>query len=170
MFVAGIVLGDPHAPFKADVRRFLGSLASIGEIVVFVVLGLTVDVHSLIASGEWLRGLIVAILLTFVVRPVVVGLLLLPIRLRWGERIFVAWAGLKGAVPILLGTFVISSGTGAAHRLYGMIFVVVVFSILVQGSLVPTVATLCQVPMRVIDPLPWSLGVRSERHPAACGR
>lgn len=170
VFVAGIVLGDPHAPFKNDVRRFLGSLASIGEVVVFVVLGLTVDVHGLLAGGAWLPGLIVAVLLTFVVRPVVVGLLLLPIRLRWGERIFAAWAGLKGAVPILLGMFVISSGAGEAHRLYGMIVMVVVFSILVQGGLVPTVAAACRVPMRVVDPLPWSLGVRFRTAPSGVRR
>ncbi|HEX5406919.1 MAG TPA: cation:proton antiporter [Pseudonocardiaceae bacterium] len=164
-FVAGILVGDPHSPFKADVRRFHSSLAGIAEIVVFVVLGLTVHVRELAHGGVWLLGLVLAVLLTFVVRPLLVGLLLVAIRLRWGERVFVAWAGLKGAVPILLGTFVISSGVADAQRIYGLIFVVVAFSILVQGGLVPFVADRCRVPMRIVDPLPWTLGVRFRTPP-----
>ncbi|HVV19534.1 MAG TPA: potassium/proton antiporter [Pseudonocardiaceae bacterium] len=165
VFVAGILMGDANAPFKADIRRFHSSLASIAEIVVFVVLGLTVSVRDVIDGGVWWLGLVLAVLLTFVVRPVLVGLLLVPIRLRWGERAFVTWAGLKGAVPILLGTFVISSGIAEAQRIYGLIFVVVAFSILVQGGLVPFVADRCRVPMRVVDPLPWTLGVRFRTPP-----
>lgn len=165
VFVAGIVIGDPNAPFKNDVRRFHGSLASIAEIVVFVVLGLTVDLGGLIRGGVWLLGLVLAVLLTLVVRPVVVGLVLLPFRMRWGERAFAAWAGLKGAVPILLGTFVLSSGVADAQRIYGLIFVVVAFSILVQGGLVPFVAHRCRVPMRIVHPLPWTLGVRLRTPP-----
>lgn len=165
VFVAGILVGDPHAPFKGHIRRFHGSLASIAEVVVFVVLGLTVHVRGLADGGVWLLGLVLAVLLTFVVRPLLIGSLLLPISLRWGERVFVAWAGLRGAVPILLGTFVISSGVADAQRIYGLIFIVVVFSILVQGGLVPFVADRCRVPMRAVEPLPWTLGVRFRTPP-----
>ncbi|HEX3590634.1 MAG TPA: cation:proton antiporter [Pseudonocardiaceae bacterium] len=170
VFIAGILVGDASVPFKGDIRRFHASLASIAEIVVFVVLGLTVHIGGLADGAVWLLGVVLAVLLTFVVRPVVVGLLLLPIRLRWGERVFVAWAGLKGAVPILLGTFVISSDVADAQRIYGLIFVVVAFSILVQGGLVPVVAKRCGVPMRVVDPLPWTLGVRFRTPPQGVRR
>lgn len=170
VFVAGIVVGDAAVPFKGDIRRFHGSLAGIAEVVAFVVLGLTVHLGALAEGGVWLLGVVLALFLTFVVRPVVVGLLLLPIRLRWGERVFAAWAGLKGAVPILLGTFVVSSGVADAQRIYGVIFIVVAFSILVQGGLVPAVAERCQVPMRVVDPLPWTLGVRFRTPPQGVRR
>jgi cell volume regulation protein A len=98
--------------------------------------------------------------LAFVVRPVFVGLCLIPARLERNERNFVLFAGLKGAVPILLGSFILSANVPDAERLYGIVVVVVVFSVLVQGSLVPTVAGLLRVPMTTAAPRPWGLGVR----------
>ena len=61
----------------------------------------------------------------------------MPVRLRLDERGFVLWAGLKGAVPILLGTYVVSEHVHGADRVYGVIFVVVLVSVIVQGGLVP---------------------------------
>jgi cell volume regulation protein A len=75
----------------------------------------------------------------------------LPVRLDPRERLFVLWAGLKGAVPILLGVFILGGDVPDATRLYGIIFVVVAFSVIVQGSLVPTVASRLGVPLREID-------------------
>ena len=170
MFVAGIVAGDARAPYKGEIERFHAALASLAEIVAFIVLGLTVGLHTLPDGGAWVIGLTLAVLLTFVVRPLLVGLLLLPVRLAWGERVFVLWAGLKGAVPILLGTFLLSAGEPDATRLYAVIFVVVAFSVIVQGGLVPTVAARLRVPMATIEPEPWSLGVRFRREPRGLRR
>lgn len=170
VFLAGVIVGDAHAPYKGDIRRFHASLAGIAEIAVFVVLGLTMPLRTLLAGNVWLIGLILAVVLTFLVRPLVVGSLLLPIRMRWGERVFVAWAGLKGAVPILLGTYIVGSGITGAARIYGVIFVVVAFSILVQGGLIPTIAARGRVPMRAVEPLPWALGVRFRTPPQGVRR
>lgn len=170
VFIAGIIIGDEGAPYKADIRRFHSSLASIAEIVVFVVLGLTVDLRTLADGNAWLIGLGLAVLLSLVIRPLFVGLVLLPVRLRWGERIFVLWSGLKGAVPILLGTFVFGSGLPGTTRIYDVIFVVVAFSVLVQGGLVPWVASRCGVPMRKVEPTPWGLGLRFREPPTGLRR
>jgi potassium/hydrogen antiporter len=111
------------------------------------------------------------VLLTFVVRPLLVGLLLLlPVRLAWGERLFVVWAGLKGAVPILLGTFLLTASVPDATRLYAVVVVVVAFSVIVQGSLVPAVAARLDVPMRTVEPEPWTLGVRFRHEPRGLRR
>jgi len=115
-------------------------------------------------------GLGLAVLLTLMVRPMLVGLVLLPVRLAWGERLFVLWAGLKGAVPILLGTFLFTAAEPDATRLYGIIVVVVTFSVVVQGGLVPTVAARLRVPMQPIQPEPWSLGVRLRHEPSGLRR
>ena len=101
----------------------------------------------------------------FVIRPVLVGLCLVPARLGRNERGFVLFAGLKGAVPILLGSFLLAAGVADAQRLYGIVVVVVVFSVVVQGSLVPTVARLLRLPMRPVEPEPWALGVRLRDEP-----
>jgi cell volume regulation protein A len=84
--------------------------------------------------------------------------------------VFVLFSGLKGAVPILLGTFVVGSGLGDTTRVYDVIFVVVAFSVLVQGGLVPVVARWCGVPMREVEPTPWGLGVRFRRRPEGLRR
>ena len=106
-------------------------------------------------------------MLASIIRPVVVGLCLAPARLGRDELGFVLFAGLKGAVPILLGSFLVDAGVPGAQRLYGIIAVAVMFSVIVQGSLVPTAARLLRVPMRPVEPEPWALGVRLRDEP--CG-
>jgi cell volume regulation protein A len=148
VFVAGILVGDLRAPFKAEVDRFHSSLASLAEIIAFTMLGLTVSLSQLAHGDALLLGLALAVLLTLFVRPVLVGLLMVPIRLTRGERLFVLWSGLKGAVPILLGTYILSAAVPNAERLYQIVVVVVAFSVIVQGGLVPAIAARAGVPMR----------------------
>ena len=112
---------------------------------------------------SWIPGLVIGVVLAVVVRPVFVGLCLIPARLEPNELAFVLFAGLKGAVPILLGSFILAAHVPDAERLYGIVVVVVVFSVLVQGSLVPTVAGLLHLPMRTATTEPWALGVRLGR-------
>jgi cell volume regulation protein A len=170
VFVAGILLGDVHAPYKGEIERFHSSLASLAEIVAFAVLGLTVSVHDIVTTDRWAVGLLLAVVLAFVLRPLLVGPLLVPVRLRPGERFFVLWSGLKGAVPLLLGTYVLTSGVADAERLYGIIVVVVMFSVVVRAGSVPVVAERTGVPMRVVEPEPWALGMRFRDRPSGLRR
>lgn len=165
VFVAGIVLGDGRAPYKREIERFHSALASLAEIVAFVALGLTIDVADLARTSVWVPGLVLGLVLALVIRPVLVGLCLLPARLRRNESAFVLLAGLKGAVPILLGSFLLAAHLPDAERLYGIVVVVVVFSVVVQGSLVPTLAHLLRLPMRTVEPEPWAFGVRLRDEP-----
>jgi cell volume regulation protein A len=165
VFVAGFLVGDCAAPFKREIESFHSSLAALAEIVAFVVLGLTVSLKDTVTSGAWLVGTLLALLLALVVRPLAVGPMLLATRLQAGERIFVLWAGLKGAVPIVLGTFILARGSAADVRAYQVIFVVVLLSVVVQGGLVPTVAARTGVPMLRIEPRPWSIEVRLRDQP-----
>jgi cell volume regulation protein A len=151
VFVAGIVIGDAAFPSRIEVRHFLSALADLGELAVFVALGLTISLSFIFAGAVWWQGLVLAVLLGFVVRPLVVAPLLLPSKLTRGERLFVMWAGLKGAVPILLASLAVVGGTDQAPEIYGIVFVVVLFSVVVQGTLVPTVAGRLGVPMVDVD-------------------
>ena len=139
VFVAGILLGDRALPYRREVDGFLSSLGSLAEIAMFIALGLTIDLTELSerTRGSGSRARRAARLL---IRPLVVGVLLLPVRLAWGERLFVMWSGLKGAVPILLAALALIAGVDDGRRIYGIVFVVVLFSVLVQGTLVPVVA------------------------------
>lgn len=166
VFAAGIVLGDERVPFKREIETFHAALASLAEIVAFIVLGLTIDLAVISRADVWIPGLILGAALAFIIRPLLVGLCLIPARLKSSERSFVLFAGLKGAVPILLGSFLLAAHVPGAERLYGIVAVVVVFSVVVQGSLMPAAARLLHVPMRVVEPEPWALGVRLRDEPS----
>jgi cell volume regulation protein A len=147
VYVAGILVGDAGIPAKRTIERFNTSLASLAEIVVFVALGLTIDLTELGANHRWLDGLVLAVVLAVVARPLAVGPLLVPAKLTHNERIFVMWSGLKGAVPILLASFAVLGGVEDANRIYGIVFVVVAFSVVLQGASIPFVAARLGIPM-----------------------
>ncbi len=170
VFIAGIIVGDERAPYKREIERFHSALASLAEIVAFTLLGLTVQLKTLPVGHAWLIGLVLAGLLALVVRPLLVGLVLLPVRLARAERVFVLWAGLKGAVPVLLGTYILTTHDPGSLRVYDVVFVVVAFSVVVQGGLVPWLAARLGLPMRVIEPEPWALGLRFRDEPQGLHR
>ena len=170
VFLAGIMVGDTRAPYKREIERFASAAGSLGEIVAFTVLGLSIPISEVFGDGRAWTGIALAALLILVVRPLFVGLVLAPIRLRRGERAFVLWAGLKGAVPILLGTYVVAEGVDGAQRIYAVIFVVVLVSVVVQGGLVPSLARAWKVRMRVVEPEPWALGMRFRDEPEGLHR
>ncbi|HUY53966.1 MAG TPA: cation:proton antiporter [Candidatus Nanopelagicaceae bacterium] len=170
VFVAGIMVGDQRFPYWRDIERFHSALASLAEIVAFLLLGITVHLQSLAAGGVWWIGLAMAVLLGLLVRPVLVGGLLLPVRLRWGERGFIVWSGLKGAVPLLLGSFALVARLQGSARAYDVIFVVVAFSVVVQGGLVFPAARHLRIPMRLVQLEPWGLGVTLRHQPPGLQR
>ena len=100
----------------------------------------------------WFHGVVLVLVVALVARPLAVGVLLLRSHLRIGERLFVMWGGLKGAVPIFLAAFAILAGVKDAASIYGIVFVVVALSVIVQGTTIPLVASLTGVPMRRLRP------------------
>ncbi len=157
VFIAGIIYGDAVAPHKGEIERFHSILASLAEVAAFVALGVTIDLAFIGEEGLWIDGIVLGLLLGFVIRPLVIGALLLPVRLHWGERLFVMWGGLKGAVPILLASIAVVSATRDSEKIYAIVFVVVLFSVIVQGTPLQRVADLLRVPMRTIDRASTSL-------------
>jgi potassium/hydrogen antiporter len=169
VFIAGLLISDVRAPYKGEIERFHNALASLGEIVVFVALGLTITFDELEASNVS-DGLLIALILAFVARPLAAGALLVPFRLRWGERLFVMWGGLRGAVPILLAAFVLLAGIDDGQRIYEIVFVVVAFSVIVQGSTIPFVAAKLRIRMRRVEPEPWNISIGLRKEPGGVWR
>lgn len=139
VFVAGLVLGDAEIPAKREVEEFNSSLAGLSEIVVFAALGMTVHLAGM-SWSSWRDGAVLTIVLVVAIRPLVVAVTLARAKLQPGDRVFIAWSGLKGAVPILLAAFAVLDGVDGAKAVYGIVFVAVVLSVFGQGSLVPSVA------------------------------
>jgi potassium/hydrogen antiporter len=152
VFVAGVVMGEVRTPYRRELERVHAGLASTGEVVAFVVLGLTVPLSILTKVDVWVPGLALALVLAVVVRPVLVGPLLLVAGLSRPERWFVLLAGLKGAVPLLLGLFLLGADVTEPGRLYGIVVVVVLLSVAVQGSLVPVMMRTFGIRTRAVVP------------------
>jgi potassium/hydrogen antiporter len=154
-YIAGVLVGDAPFPGKRATSRFHTSLASLAEIVVFVALGLTVHVGSVFRDNVWVDGLVLVLLGTFVIRPLALAPLLAPVELTAGERLFVVWAGLKGAVPILLASFALLGAVDHAERIYLIVFVVVALSVTLQAASIPSVARRLGVPMLELREREW---------------
>jgi potassium/hydrogen antiporter len=169
VFVAGLLISDVRAPYKGEIERFHKALASLGEIVVFVALGLTITLDE-IEGSSFVEALLLAIILAFVARPLAVAVLLLPVRLRWRERLFVMWGGLRGAVPILLAAFALLAGIEDGQRIYEIVFVIVAFSVIVQGSSIPYVARKLGIRMRTVEPEPWNISIGLRKEPGGVWR
>ena len=169
VFIAGLLISDVRAPYKREIEQFHDALASLGEIVVFVALGLTLTLDE-IDGSSLVDGLVIAIILALVARPLAAGALLLPIRMRWGERLFVMWAGLRGAVPILLAAFALLAGIDDGQRIYEIVFVVVAFSVIVQGSSIPYVAAKLRIRMRRLEQEPWNISIGLRKEPGGVWR
>jgi cell volume regulation protein A len=161
-FVAGVVVGDVEAPFREEIDVFQEGLAALAEIVVFVALGLTIDLGAL-SLGRWGEGLALAAFVGLVARPAATAALLVPARLRPGERLFVMWGGLKGAVPILLAAFALDRHVHDATRIYQIVFVVVLASVVVQGGTIAFAARRFGVEMRRIVPTPLAARSRGDQ-------
>jgi cell volume regulation protein A len=164
VFLAGLAVGDARLPYKAEIERFQDSLAGLAELVVFVALGATVRLADL-SLRDWLEGLVLVVGLAVVIRPLVVAATLAGVRMNRAEKAFIAFAGLKGAVPVLLAAFAILGSAPGAQRIYGLVFVAVLVSVVAQGTLVPFVAQRLRIPMRLGDRLPWELSVRFGEEP-----
>ncbi|RMI29424.1 cation:proton antiporter domain-containing protein [Nocardia stercoris] len=173
VLIAGIIIGGQRAPYRNEIERFHSALANLGEIVAFVMLGLTIQLtgpDGVMAGHALWIGLVLAILLAFVIRPILVGLVTCRMRMRWGDRVLLLWTGLKGAVPILLGTFIIAADVPDAQRAYEVIFVVVAFSVIVQGGTLPWLAARLGVPLETVNPRPWTMNARFEVEPEGLHR
>jgi cell volume regulation protein A len=147
VFIAGLVVGATDRPYKSAIEGFHGSLAVLAEIAVFVALGLRVSFGSL-TTDQWVDGALLLLALAVLVRPIVVVTSLAGFRFRWSERAFIAWSGLKGAAPFLLAAFAVLADVEDAKKLFGIVFVVVLLSVIGQGTPLPWVARKLAIPMR----------------------
>jgi len=164
VFLAGLLIGDARLPFKTEIQRFQSSLAGLAELVVFVALGASVHLSELTVR-DWVEGLVLVVMMAAVIRPLVVAITLTGVRMSRSEKAFIAFAGLKGAVPVLLAAFAILGGVPDGARIYDLVFVAVLVSVVAQGSLVPAVAHRLGIRLHLRDRLPWELSVRVGSEP-----
>jgi cell volume regulation protein A len=147
VYVAGLVLGNSELPHRAATRSFSEGLAWLAQIGLFVMLGLLMSgAHFGLQTVGY--ALVAGLVLTLVARPVsvMVSALVQPMPVR--ELSFISWAGLRGAVPIVLATIPLAEGSADAGRLFELVFVLVVVYTLVTGPTLPLAAKLLRVARR----------------------
>ncbi|MEN3941692.1 potassium/proton antiporter [Prosthecobacter sp. SYSU 5D2] len=138
VFTTGFVMGNSHFIYKQGVRNFSAALATIANIGVFVLMGLLVFPSRW--ATLWVEGIILFAVLTFVARPVAVWLGTLGMGLDAKSKLFTSWAGLRGAVPIVLATYPLAAGMEVGEDVFNLVFFAVILSISIQGSTLTSVA------------------------------
>ena len=130
-YLAAVVLANTGLPHRAATRSFAEGLGWLAQIGLFVLLGLLVDPSDL--GVELAAGIVIGLVLLLIARPLSVFVSLVWFRVPWREQVFVSWAGLRGAVPIVLATFPIVGGVEDSVRILNIVFILVVVYTLVQG-------------------------------------
>ncbi|MFG2128626.1 potassium/proton antiporter [Streptomyces sp. NPDC048751] len=138
VYLASMVMGNAKLPHWPATRGFADGLGWIAQIGMFVMLGLLVTPHEL-GDDIW-PALVIGLVLTMVARPLSVVACLVPFRVPWQEQALMSWAGLRGAVPIILATIPMVEGVDASRRIFNIVFVLVVVYTLVQGPTLPWLA------------------------------
>ncbi len=140
VYVAGVVLGNARLPHRQSVLGFTDGLAWVAQIGLFVLLGLLASPGRL--GGVLLPAIVIGLALMLFARPLSVLASVSWFRVRLRQQGFLAWAGLRGAVPIVLATIPLSADVPGAERLFDVVFVLVVVFTAVQGTTLPGVARL----------------------------
>lgn len=138
IFIAGVVIGNSRFVFQRSTFLFHDGLAWLGQIIMFVILGLLINPSTLL--DVWFEGLLIALVLTLLARPLSV----LPVLKLFGfsikEITLVSWVGLRGSVPIILAIYPLMYGLPGAELIFSVVFFVVLISATVQGSTLPWMA------------------------------
>jgi len=130
-YLAAVVLANSGLPHRSATRSFAEGVGWLAQIGLFVLLGLLVNPSEL--AGDVVAAIVVGLVLLLVARPLSVVGSLVWFRVPWRQQVFLSWAGLRGAVPIVLATFPVVAGVADSHRLLNIVFMLVVVFTLVQG-------------------------------------
>ena len=139
VYIAALVLGNSELPHRAATRSFSEGVAWLAQIGLFVMLGLLASPER-ISLEHSVIAVLAGLLLTFVARPLSVLACSFAHRMSWREQVFISWAGLRGAVPIVLTTIALAEGVDQATELFDIVFVMVVIYTLLTGPTLPWVA------------------------------
>lgn len=137
-FITGVIVGNSRFAYQRNTFVFLDGLAWLGQIAMFVILGLLVTPTELFVN--WKEGLLIAFVLIFIARPLVVMPILLLSKFSFKASMLISWVGLRGSVPIILAIFPLIFGMPYAELIFNVVFFIVLISALLQGSTLPYAA------------------------------
>ncbi len=143
VYIAGLVVGNRKLVHKRTVVAFFDGFTWLFQIVMFLTLGLLVDVEELLEWNTLLLGVAVGAFMILIARPAAVFLCMAPFRkFTFKARAYVSWVGLRGAVPIIFATYPLVAGIESAQTMFNVVFIVTIISLVVQGTLVSGMANM----------------------------
>ena len=139
VYACALVLGNSNLPHRMAMRSFAEGLGWVAQIGLFVMLGLLTNPSS-VTARQVITGVVAGLFLTFVARPVSVALCAVWFKIPWREQAFLSWAGLRGAVPIILATVPMAAGLAESQELFNIVVIFVVIFTLLQAPTLPWAA------------------------------
>ncbi|WP_144121070.1 potassium/proton antiporter [Catellatospora sichuanensis] len=139
-YLAGLVLGNAGLPHRRVTRSVAQGLGWIAQIGLFVMLGLLATPTEL--PSAIVPALVIGTALLLLARPASVAVSLTPFRVPWREQVFLSWAGLRGAVPVVLATVPVVAAAPGSDQVFNIVFVLVVVFTIIQAPTLPTLARL----------------------------
>ena len=125
VYIAGLVVGNHKIVHKRTVVTFFDGVTWLVQIIMFIMLGLLIDVTELLRPSTLLLGVVTAVFMTFVARPAAVQLCMLPFKqFSRKARTYVSWVGLRGAVPIIFATYPLVDNVPHADLIFNVVFIV----------------------------------------------
>lgn len=134
VYVTAVFIGNAELAYRYSILRFHEGFGWMAQILMFIILGLFVSPLEVFTWPIMLDGLLIAIVLIFIARPVATIISLAGFSFKWKEKLFLSWAGLRGAVPIVLAIFPMLAGIENSQLIFNVVFFTVLTSALVQGS------------------------------------
>ena len=143
VYIAGLVVGNYRIAYRNMLGTFFDSFTWLLQIVLFLALGLFVDIEELLQHDVVVMGLAVGLFMIFVARPLATFVCMAPFRkFTFKARSYISWVGLRGAVPIIFALYPITNGIENADYLFNVVFLVTIVSLLVQGTTVSGMANI----------------------------
>ncbi|WP_181349337.1 potassium/proton antiporter [Thalassobacillus sp. CUG 92003] len=134
VYVTAVVIGNSDLAYRYSILRFHEGFGWMAQILMFIILGLFVFPSDVFTWNIMKDGLIISLILIFIARPVAAFLSLAGFKFNYKEKLFLSWAGLRGAVPIVLAIFPMLAGLENSQIIFNVVFFIVLTSALVQGS------------------------------------
>jgi cell volume regulation protein A len=139
VYIAGLVIGNSRFAHKRTSMNFMDGFAWMSQILLFLTLGLLVNPSELVPV--LIPGVIIALFMIFIARPLTVYLCLIPFkRISFRDKAYISWVGLRGAVPIIFAILPLAANVPGSRTVFNIVFVITIVSLLYQGTSLPIVA------------------------------
>ncbi|RSL29384.1 potassium/proton antiporter [Salibacterium salarium] len=140
VYVAALIIGNSELTYRHSIFRFNEGFAWMAQILMFIILGLLAFPEQILSPAVMGSGLLLSAVLILVARPVATFLSTIGMTYSGKEKVFLSWAGLRGAVPIVLATFAIVADVENGPMIFNVVFFIVLTSALIQGSSISLLA------------------------------